>query len=261
MAGTARRAALDERQDEIAAQIMSAGTTTAAELAEHFGVSLVTMHRDLDALARRGMVRRFHGGVTAQPSSVFESNVTYRLALAAAEKQQIAAAAAPLIEPGMSVLLDDSTTTLALLDQLVDVRPLTIITNFLPIIRTVVEWSEIDLVALGGVYNSTHDSFLGAPCVEAAAALRADIGFFSFAGVADGAVYHPEPEVVVVKRALMEIAKRRVLLVDHSKIGRTALHRAATIDAFEQVVTDAGADRAALADLRRRQIPVVTAKR
>lgn len=250
----------DKRQDEIAARIMAAGTTTAAELADQFGVSLVTVHRDLDALARRGMVRRFHGGVTAQPSSVFESNVTYRLSLATAQKRRIASEAARLVEPGMSVLLDDSTTTLALVERLAEVRPLTVISNFLPIISAVARWPEVDLVALGGVYSSTHDSFLGAPCVEAANALRADLGFFSFAGVADGAVYHPEPAVVAVKRALMKAAKRRVLLVDHSKIGRSALHRATTVDAFERVITDGEADPESVDELRR-HVPVLRAKR
>lgn len=259
MTTRARRFPPGKRQDEIAARIMAAGTTTAAELADQFGVSLVTLHRDLDALARRGMVRRFHGGVTAQPSSVFESNVTYRLALATERKRQIAAEAVRLVEPGMSVLLDDSTTTLALVDRLTEVRPLTVISNFLPIINAVARWPDVDLVALGGVYSSTHDSFLGAPCVEAAEALRADLGFFSFAGVADGAVYHPEPAVVSVKRALMKIAKRRVLLVDHSKIGRSALHRASTVDAFEQVITDGEADPASLEELRS-QVPVLRAR-
>jgi DeoR/GlpR family transcriptional regulator of sugar metabolism len=256
---TQARSGPDKRQDEIAARIIAAGTTTAAELADQFGVSLVTVHRDLDALARRGMVRRFHGGVTAQPSSVFESNVTYRLSLATAQKRQIAAEAARLVEPGMSVLLDDSTTTLALVERLAEVRPLTVISNFLPIISAVARWPDVDLVALGGVYSSTHDSFLGAPCVEAANALRADLGFFSFAGVADDAVYHPEPAVVAVKRALMKVVKRRVLLADHSKIGRTALHRATTLDAFEQVITDGDADPASLEELRR-QVPVLVAK-
>ena len=68
----ARRTALAER-------VLAEGSASAAQLAEHFGVSLMTIHRDLDELELQGVVRKFRGGVTAQPSGVFESNVQYRL--------------------------------------------------------------------------------------------------------------------------------------------------------------------------------------
>ena len=70
------------------------------ELAQHFGVSVMTVHRDLAELEQQGVVRRFRGGVTAQPSAVFESNVAYRLKAMEAEKDAIAARTRRLIEPG-----------------------------------------------------------------------------------------------------------------------------------------------------------------
>ncbi len=84
------------------------------ELAEAMGVSVMTVHRDLEALAARGVLRRFRGGVSALPTSVFESNLDYRLGVQLAEKEAVARAAAELVEPGMSVMLDDSTSVLAL---------------------------------------------------------------------------------------------------------------------------------------------------
>jgi DeoR/GlpR family transcriptional regulator of sugar metabolism len=247
------------RQQDVAEYLMRVGTASAQDLADLFDVSLVTAHRDLDELARRGLVRKFHGGVTALPSSVFESNVTYRRQLALEEKRAIARAAARLIEPGMSVLFDDSTTTLALAELTADVDPLTVITNFAPIITLLMGRKNIRLIALGGEYNELHDSFVGAPCTESARALHSDIGFYSFSGVADGGVHHQEQAIVVTKRAMLEVAGRRVLLVDHSKLGRPALHRVADLDLFERIVTDDGATPEALRALAEHRIATTVA--
>lgn len=246
------------RQQALAEHVMREGTAVAQELADQFGVSLVTVHRDLDQLVRRGIVRKYRGGVTAQPSSVFESNVAFRSSTAVAQKQAMARAARVLVEPGMSVLLDDSTSTLALAEALHDVAPLTVVTNFLPTVRALTAREDVTLICLGGVYNAVHDSFVGASCTEAARALRTDIGFYSFAGVDDGGVYHQEQEVVATKRGLLDVAHRRVLVVDHSKLGRTALHRVAGLETFSEVVTDDGAPAEVLAALRER-LPVVVA--
>jgi DeoR/GlpR family transcriptional regulator of sugar metabolism len=248
------------RQQNVAEYLMRVGTASAQELAELFDVSLVTAHRDLDELARRGVVRKFHGGATALPSSVFESNVTYRRQLAVEQKQAIARAALPLIEPGMSVVFDDSTTTLALAELAVEIDPLTVITNFAPIILLLMGRKNIRLIALGGEYNELHDSFVGAPCTESARALHSDLGFYSFAGVSDGGVYHQEQAIVVTKRAMLDVTTRRVLLVDHTKLGRTALHRVAELAAFERIVTDAGASAQDLHSLTEQHVATTVAQ-
>ena len=94
----------------IAAYVVEHGSVSANDLVEAFGVSVMTVHRDLDELERQGVVRKYRGGVSAQPTSVFESNVAYRLNTAQTEKTAIARHARAMIEPGMSVMLDDSTS-------------------------------------------------------------------------------------------------------------------------------------------------------
>ena len=69
----------EARQRLISEHIIAAGPCTAQDLALAFGVSIMTVHRDLDVLERRGIVRKFRGGVTAQPSGVFESQLSYRM--------------------------------------------------------------------------------------------------------------------------------------------------------------------------------------
>ena len=120
-----------ERRERIAEIVLANESVSARDLASRFDVSVMTVHRDLDELERQGVLRKIRGGATPQPSSLFESNVRYRLATAKAEKETLARFALTLIEPGQAILLDDATTTLALARLLPGIAPLTVITNYL----------------------------------------------------------------------------------------------------------------------------------
>lgn len=244
----------ERRRQDIAGVVLSVGSVTAAELAERFAVSLMTIHRDLDELARRGIVRKHRGGVTAQPSGVFESSVAYRLKSMRAAKDAIAERAAELVEPGMAVMLDDSTTALALARRLPGIVPLTVVTNFLQAVNLLAREQEIRLMALGGDYDPLHDSFLGVSCVDAIEALNVDLCFVSTSAVGGGFAYHQEQRIVPVKRAMLRAAARSVLLIDHSKLNRVALHRVAPLSAFDRVIVDDGAGDEALRDLEEQKV-------
>ncbi|MCX3286281.1 DeoR/GlpR family DNA-binding transcription regulator [Streptomyces sp. NEAU-H22] len=239
------------RQAAMAEQVLADGSATAAELAERFGVSLMTIHRDLDELERQGIVRKFRGGVTAQPSGVFESNVQYRLKSMRAEKAAVAEHALRMVEPGMAILLDDSTSTLEIARRLrtAEVTPLTVVTNFLEAINLLSDQRGIHLMALGGDYDPLHSSFLGVSCVEAVQQLRVDVCFASTSAVHGGYAYHQEQHIVSVKRAMLDAAARNVLLIDHTKLGRVALHRVVPLSRFDTLLVDDGASREALRDL------------
>ncbi|MEV3926990.1 DeoR/GlpR family DNA-binding transcription regulator [Actinomadura coerulea] len=250
-----------QRQDAIAEAVLAAGSGTAAELAGRFGVSLMTIHRDLDELERQGIVRKFRGGVTAQRSGVFESSVAYRAKTMREEKEAVAARAVELVEPGMAIMLDDSTTALALARRLPGVGPLTIVTNFLDGLNLLAPVQGIRLIALGGDYDPLHNSFMGVSCVEMIESLQVDLCFVSTSAVSAGNAGHQEQRVVVVKRAMLRSAVRNVLLVDHTKLGRTALHRVAPLSDFERVVVDDGAAPEALAELAKHKVDYDVAAR
>jgi DeoR/GlpR family transcriptional regulator of sugar metabolism len=239
----------EHRQQLIADLVIERGSATAQELVAAFGVSLNTVHRDLDELARRGVVRKFHGGVSAQPSGVFESNVAYRLTRNLAEKAAVARHAAALIQPGMSVMLDDSTTTLQLAPLLAERAPLKVVTNYLELMQRLRGADGISLVSLGGEYDRTHDAFIGVACISAIRALRVDATFLSMSAVADGNAFHQEDHIVAFKRPMLEVAAKRYLLLDHTKLGRSALHQVVALRDFDLVIVDDGATPEALADL------------
>jgi DeoR/GlpR family transcriptional regulator of sugar metabolism len=238
-----------QRQQQIADHVVSQRSVSVADLATLCQVSEMTIYRDIEDLQQQGVVRKFRGGVTAQPSGVFESNVAYRMAAMRNEKEAIARRARDFVEPGMSIILDDATTTLALAGLLGDVTPLTVATNYLETLRLLSGFRDLHLVALGGDYDRTHDSFLGVPCVDAVDALRVDAAFVSVSAVSGGDAHHQEQHIVAVKRAMLRAARRRFLLVDHSKLGRDALYRVAQLTWFDLVIVDDRASPEALVEL------------
>ncbi|KIF77202.1 DeoR faimly transcriptional regulator [Streptomyces sp. 150FB] len=242
----------DSRRQLITEHVLARGTSTVSELSEMTGVSVMTVHRDLDELARRGVLRRFRGGVSALPSTVFESNLDYRLGVNVGEKAAIAVAAAELVEPGMSVMLDDSTTALALARLLAGHAPLTVVSNARRVIDVCAGRDDIRLIALGGEYSQTHDSFLGVPCVEAVEALSVDLVVVSTSAMDAQMTYHQEQDVVLVKRAMLASGTRKALLMDRTKLARTALHRLAPVADFDHLVVDASVGAELVAELRER---------
>lgn len=250
-----------ERRERIGAIVLANESVSARELAARFDVSLMTIHRDLDELERQGVLRKTRGGATPQPSSLFESNVRYRLATARDEKAALARYALTLIEPGQAVLLDDATTTLALARLVPTIAPLTVITNYLATIQVLHDVPGIRLIALGGEYFPSHDSFMGIVCEGAISSLRADVFFMSTSAVSQGIAYHQEQEIVAIKRAMLRAASRSILLIDHAKLGKTALHRLAPLSDFDLVVVDDGVDAAGLRALEEAKTPFAIAPR
>lgn len=248
------------RRQQIAEYVMRSGSVSVTELAERFEISVMTVHRDLDDLEAHGMVRKYRGGATAQPSSVFESNIAYRLEANQREKESIARHLQHLVEPGMSIMLDDSTTALALARELGDVTPLTVVTNYLEAIKLLCDVPGIRLLALGGEYHASHDSFLGVSCVDAIEAMSTDLSIVSTSAVSDRYAFHQEQEIVLVKRAMLRSARRRVLAVDHTKFERAALHRVAPLEEFDLIVVDAATPETTIERLRERRLTVEIAE-
>lgn len=235
------------RQRSITERVLAQGSATPQDLATDFGVSIMTIHRDLDELERRGVVRKFHGGVTAQPSGVFESQMSFRMASKVDEKEAIAQAALRYVQPGMSIILDDSTTVLRMVPGLAARAPLHVATSFLAGLRRLAEVAEsadIRIIGLGGDYDEPHDSFVGMQTVEMISGLRADALFTSTSAISATDAFHPEERIVALKRAMVEASTKRYLLVDHTKLDRVSLHKVLPLTEFDLVITDSHADPA-----------------
>lgn len=227
-----------QRLKRIADDVLANGSMLVDDLAAALNVSRMTIHRDLDDLERQGILRKVRNGATAQPSSVFESNVAFRLGSAIDAKQRIGRFAATLVEPGQSIILDEATSLLPLVEELVSIGELTVITNFMTIMKRLTEVEDIRLIALGGEYLKRFDTYTGTTCEAAIRGLAANAYFTSTSAIAAGAAYHPDPQIVAIKHAMMRAASKRYLLADSSKFGRTALFKVADLDQFDKIIVD-----------------------
>lgn len=263
MASPSTRASSHEhRRSEIAEFVKARGVARIDELADQFGVSTMTIHRDLDHLHAQGMLRKVRSGAEALPSEAFERNIELRKALNLAEKQAVArtafAWAADRVDM-QAVAMDDSTTALHLLPMLFAQLPLTVVTNFLPAINELSTDPRVRLNAIGGDYVPEFSSFVGPQSVRALRDMHYDVLFMSVPAVSRGMCFHPSSPAADLKRAFMESAEMRVLMVDHSKVARRAIHRICDVVDFDAVVIDSGVDPADLQRLEDTGATVVVA--
>lgn len=248
-----------ERHDAIIELVLSAGSMRIEDLVEVFGVSTMTLHRDLDALEARGFLRKSRGVATAVATSLVESNPDYRDRQHQAEKQMVAQAAYVLVEPGQAVILDDSTTGLRLAEMLPQRQPLTVITNFQRVMTAMVGHPGIALIGLGGQHYQWCDAYMGSLTINALRSLRADVVFMSTPAITDDICFHQHHDGALLKRAMFETAARRYLCVDHSKFTERALHANIALTEFDAVIVDPGISRDDLTRLNEKGVKVIVA--
>jgi DeoR/GlpR family transcriptional regulator of sugar metabolism len=247
------------RRELVRRHVLAEGFARVEDLARGFDVSVMTMHRDLDALETEGWLTKIRGGATANPSALIEAGVRERSLAMREEKAAIAQVAAAVLRQGQTVFIDDSTTALALVPHLLDLPQLTVATNFMPAVQLLGESASIDLLLLGGEYHSRQEACLGLATVAAIERLHADVLFMSTTAISNGKLLHRSEATIMVRQAFLRSSAHRVLLVDHAKFGRPAPHVLCGVDVFDTVVVDDGIDPDDLVDLRERTPEVLVA--
>ncbi|MGW0893336.1 DeoR/GlpR family DNA-binding transcription regulator [Saccharopolyspora sp. NPDC002578] len=249
-----------QRREQIRQDVLAHGHVRIEQLVEEHGVSGMTIHRDLDLLERQGWLRKIRGGATSTPGSLLARSVGARRSDAADAKARIARHALRHITSGQVVAIDDSTSGLAVAELLAPAAPLTVVTNFLPVINLLSGQDGLHVIGLGGDYHPGFDAFLGLHAADMADTLRSDVLLLSTTAVVDGHCLHRSQETVQVKRALMRTAATRVLLADHSKFERRAVHELAPLTDFDLVIVDADTPPAVVEGMRGRGVAVEIAE-
>jgi len=249
-----------DRQQTITDLLVTDGEVDLDDLATRFSVSRMTIHRDLDELEGAGVLRKIRGSATIRPGTRFESDFRIRERQDAGAKAAMADCALQLVEPGMTVMVNDGSMAAILGQRLTEKRPLTVITNNAAVMDALHGEAGITLIALGGVYSSKFNAYLGKVTEDALAGLRADIAFISTPAVSGLDVFHMDEPVLRTKRAMMDHAATRCLIVNHARFGRTALHRLAGLEEFGHIITDAPPPADSRAALTEAGLPLTIAR-
>ncbi|NYH76931.1 DeoR/GlpR family transcriptional regulator of sugar metabolism [Actinopolyspora biskrensis] len=242
-------AAVEQRRQEVLRFVVDSGRARIDELAARFGVSLMTMHRDLDDLAARHLLRKFRGRVESFPSLTMETATRFRVGLHVAEKEAMAAASVGEVRSDSTVILDDSSTLLPFARRLTGIERLTAATNSFGVARAL-SGGRREVLMIGGRFREEFDSCTGPDVLRGLSRLRADLAVTSATAVAQGRLFHPIQEFAEIKEAMCAAAERRVLLVDHSKFGKTATYAHGGVDAYDLVVTDEATPAEEIAAIR-----------
>jgi DeoR family fructose operon transcriptional repressor len=220
-----------------------------AEIAEACHVSQMTIRRDLQKLVEAGQVIRIPGGARIEHWRGAERSFLERLQKMSHAKRSIGAAACALIKDGESVVLDSGTTTLYVARELRARKNIVVFTFSLAVLEELTSAEHIRVELTGGVYRSSSHDLIGHAVAKSLTSICADTVIFGAAAVSlsRGVMVH-DPDA---QHELLQAGKRKVLVVDSSKIGTEATYRLCGIEDCSLILTDKGISNDDLAHLRR----------
>lgn len=232
----------DERHTRVLEEVSERGSVSVQDLASALGVSRMTVYRDLRDLHDQKRLRRVRGGAIAADFRSFDPGQTVKAVINAGAKTQIARVAVDrFVEDGNSVIVESGSTAAALLDFLGKKPGCRI---FINCVGALTKSQSIGLqtgqiFTIPGVLKVNTLTFVGPEAAEYIARLNLDLCFISATGLSvAGELLDPDPMEIAVKRAMVDAAKRTVLLLDKSKFGKTSLFPVVPLDTICACVTD-----------------------
>jgi DeoR/GlpR family transcriptional regulator of sugar metabolism len=230
-----------QRQERILEEVRERGGARVSDLVELLGVSDMTIRRDIEALAARGLVEKVHGGATAATErSAEEPGFEAKSLRAQPEKEAIAAAAARLVRPGTAIGVTAGTTTWALARYLREVPELTVVTNSIPVAEVMRHSGRTDPnVVLTGGLRTPSDALVGPVADAAIRSLHVDLLFMGVHGM-DELKGFTTPNLMEAEtnRAFVASARRLVVVADHTKWGVVGLTTMASLRDADVLVSD-----------------------
>ena len=230
------------RQVKIRDRFAAQPGVSIAKLAREFGVSGMTIRRDLAALEGKSHIQRTHGGAVLTERMMLEFDYRDRRGRNQRIKCAIAAAARQRVRPGQRLILDTGTTTLELAALLKDGENLTVITPSLAVASELQHAAGVEVILLGGIIRRGSPDLTGPVTEHCLELFAADIAFQGADAIgADGSIYNSDLRLARVDKLMRRVANECCVLADHTKIGRTALGRSGSLADVDTFITDRGA--------------------
>lgn len=235
------------RRDQILAWLKRDGQVQVRDLVERFGVSEMTVRRDLEQLACEGLLVRTYGGAMPSAGLTREQPYAAKAVEHTGEKERIAAKAASLVRNGDVVLLDAGSTTAAVARALHGHRDLTVVTVDLKIALELCDVPGVRVLVTGGTAQTEGYNLYGPLAEQTLRCLTVDVTFMGTSSAdVDQGVSTPTLEKVPLKQAMLRAARRSVLVADSTKFGRRSPFQICPLNAFHHIISDEalGADLA-----------------
>jgi DeoR family transcriptional regulator, aga operon transcriptional repressor len=250
----------EERRREIIRLLRKAGSVSVEDLVRRFNVSAVTLRADLGQLAERGLLIRSYGGAMVPLSPNDDVPLNVKRSMHHAEKIRIARAAAQLVKPRQTVILDSGTTSgeVAKAIKAASISPVTIITHALNIAHEFADATSVSVIMLGGLMRHVSGSFVGPQAERSIRELHADHFFLGVDGLdVESGLSTPDLLEAQLNGLMMQRSQEVTVIADASKFGRRSLSVISAINEVRRIITDDRAQPEALEKIRETGVEVL----
>ncbi len=253
---------ISERHQKIYELLRKHKNLSIDKLSSILEISKMTVRRDLDRLARKGIMQRVHGRAIISRTNEYEPPHMVRSLEMMQEKQMIGRLAASLIKDNAVIIVDIGSTLLELIRNIPENNNITVITNWMPV---AVELSKkrglFNLVLVGGKVLTDELSIVGGYPVEMLKDFNADIAFLGVGGISDKfGITDFNMEEVQVKKQMIKSSREIIVLADHSKFNRVAPMKIADIKLIDKIITDDGLEEKDKINIERFDTEIIIAR-
>lgn len=247
------------RHNKILSTLNSRGTIRVSELSTLCGVTEETIRRDLEKLESQGNLTRIHGGAISLQKVDEDLPHVEREVINKKEKMSVAKEAVKYIEENDIIFLDASSTTLYLARFIPNIN-LTVLTNSIKICAELAKNSNIQVICTGGTLYPNSMSFVGPLTVQTLESYYVNKLFFSCKGIHEEWGISDSNELqALVKRKIIQMAEKKYLLLDHTKVNKKAFANIDKADAVDVIIIDSNATDEMIGGFEKQEIQVIKA--
>jgi DeoR family fructose operon transcriptional repressor len=228
------------------------------QLCRIFGASKSSIRRDLLELEHKGVIRRVHGG--ALSLQIRDEAVDFKRLSDSlqGEKSRIGKLAASLVSEGQTIILGGGSTAVEVAKNLVS-KPIQVITNSIPVVQVFWESKEVEVTLTGGYFYPRLGVQLGPICEKMLNSVSADMLIMGIRAISASGISDHNTLIVESLRAMINSARKVVLVADHSKFGIDSIAHVAPLTDVDKIVTDGGLDPKFQQVLKQNEIEVLLA--
>jgi len=234
---------INKRRDDICELLKGKNILSISELSSILNISKITIRRDLDYLAKEKKIIKTHGGAIIQSSKDYEPPYMIRSLKMIEQKKAIGKLAASLIPENSLIFIDVGTTLLVLAENLPIDKNISVITNWLPIAEELGKKMFSNLFLLGGKVNCREMSIIGNYPLQFLDNFNVEICFIGLGGISiDHGLTDYTVEEIEIKKKMIQRAKRKIVLADHTKFDRLASVKICELSDIDTIITSEGLD-------------------
>ncbi|MZQ82189.1 DeoR family transcriptional regulator [Paenibacillus sp. 5J-6] len=239
----------EERKDYILNLLNLEGKVKTTDLVDNLNVSSETIRRYLEELEEENKLKRVYGGAVKINISREEPSHLKREVLHAEEKRIIGRSAATLVEDNEVIFIDDGSTTLHIIDYLLNKKNLTVLTNSVPALYLLIDYKNKELLSgdiffIGGKVSSLQSRVVGSMAEKMIENFYVDKAFISIDGIMLGkGITSFDEERGQFARKLIDQSKISVVVTDSSKFGQVQFYKIADFNKIDIIVSNVDAPK------------------